>query len=83
MDSLLSIEKVKTADCMALKKVIITVLEYLQGYFFPINVWRRNHEDHKSVPPNKAREPRIHLSFNFEELMSPFKDEDTDCWSEK
>lgn len=82
MDSLLSMEKVKTADCMALKKVIITVLEYLHGYFFPINDWRRNHEDHKSVPANKAREPRIHLSFVFEELMAPSEYEDTD-WSGK
>lgn len=36
MEWFLLIDKLNKADCTALKKVMIAVLEYWQGYLFPI-----------------------------------------------
>ena len=59
----LSKDKLKVKDCMAPKNVMIAVLEYCNGYLFPIFDWTRNHEDHRTVPATNANDPEVHLAF--------------------
>lgn len=59
----LSTDKLKAKDWMAPKNIMIAVLEYCNGYFFPMFDWTRNHEDHKTVPATKAKDPEAHLAF--------------------
>lgn len=61
MESSLSILELKMAAWMALNKAMMAVLEYWQGYLFPILVWRMNHDDQQIVPANKATHPIAHL----------------------
>lgn len=53
--------KQMAADWMAPKNDIIAVLEYWHGNIFPIWVWSKYHDDHKTVPATKATRPNVHL----------------------
>ena len=53
----------KTKDWMAPKNIMMAVLEYCNGYFFPMFAWTRNQEDHNIVPATKAKDPEVHLAF--------------------
>lgn len=44
-ESSLSIEKLKTAACNALKKAMTAVLEYWHGYRLPICICSRNQDE--------------------------------------
>lgn len=58
---LLPVEKPRIAACMAPKKVMMAVLEYWQGYLFPIFDCKINQKDQKRVPIIKAITPMVHF----------------------
>jgi len=60
-DKLLPVDKPRIAACMAPKKVMMAVLEYWQGYLFPILDCRINQKDQKRVPMIKAITPMVHF----------------------
>lgn len=52
--------KPKIADCSALKKFMMAVLEYWQGNLMLSLAWIRNHEDQINEPATNANEPIVH-----------------------
>lgn len=57
-----SISKYNMADWIALKKDMMAVVEYSNGYRLPILACMRNHEDHMRLPAVKTMDPITHLS---------------------
>lgn len=61
--------ELKIADWMALKKDIMAVLEYWQGYFLLIPTCIRNHEDQVRLAAVKTTEPMAQLFVLPDEML--------------